>query len=575
LTVHIGCNMHSGDVRNGDDHVRKRYDYIVVGSGAAGAVVAARLAEDPRKRVLVLEAGPGDRSVFVRMPAALAYPLTNARRIWSFETGPEPALGGRVITQARGRMLGGSTSLNGMVYVRGNRLDYDSWAKEGLAAWSYAHCLPYFKRLERYDGGSDFFRGREGPIGVTSLRADLPIYRAFLEAGQQAGHRLNDDYNGASQEGVHVYQANIDRGIRASTGRAYLRPAMRRGNVELSLNSLVHRVLFAGTRAVGVAYERGGEMIEAEAEAEVILAGGAFNTPHILLLSGVGPRQDLSEHGIPVVADVPGVGRNLQDHVVAQVRYRAGRSGISPAVKLNLMQMGLIGAQWLFLRSGLGTTNIWETGSFFKSSPAAEYVNIQHEFLPMLSEYVPGQVRVEEGLLYQTCLMRPRSRGAVTLRSADPRKHPAIVFNYLADPQDRRDLMDGIRHTDEIIQMPAWNALRGEAVTPNLRKMPEADLWAWLRENAGTQYHPCGTCRMGTDDLSVVDEVGRVREVDALRVVDASVIPRITSGNLNCPTMMIAEKLADAIRGTPPLPPATLAASSPKKSAPAESASFS
>lgn len=532
----------------------KAYDYIVVGAGAAGSVVAARLAEDGNVRVFVLEAGPSDNSVYVRMPAAMSYPLTDRRRTWSFDTGPEPALDGRTIVHVRGKMLGGSGSLNGMVYVRGNPRDFDGWAEDGLPDWSYARCLPYFKKLESYDRGANAYRGGDGPIAITTLKGELPVFRAFLEAGQQAGHELNPDYNAFRQEGVHVYQANIDRGIRASGGRAYLRPAVRRGNVDLKLNALVLRVVFEGRRAVGVTYEAGGEVHTVSAEREVLLCGGAFNSPQLLLLSGVGPADELRQVGISPVADVRGVGKGLVDHVAVSVRYRASRPGVSPAMSMNLFKMGLIGAQWLFLRSGLGVTNLWEVGTFFRSSASADYANIQHEFLPMLGELMHGKVNIEEGFQYQTCLMRPKSRGAVTLKSADPRINPAIVSNYLAHPDDQRDLIDGVRHTDEIIQQKAWDGMRGDALTPGLRRMSDGEALAWLKESAGTQYHPCSSCRMGVDDMSVVDSEGKVHDTEGLRVIDASIMPRITSGNLHCPTIMIAEKLADSVRGRGALP---------------------
>nr|WP_298687786.1 choline dehydrogenase [uncultured Dongia sp.] len=537
---------------------RKAYDYVIVGSGAAGSVVAARLGEDRNTRVLVLEAGPSDNSIYVRMPAAMSYPLTDAKRVWNFETGPEAALDGRTMTHLRGRMLGGSGSLNGMVYVRGNPRDFDNWAAAGLPDWSYAHCLPYFKKLERYDGGETDYRGGDGPMGITTLKGDLPVFQAFLEAGQQAGHALNPDYNAFRQEGVHIYQANIDNGIRASGGRAYLRPALKKGNVELKLNALVRRVTFDGKRAVGIEYEIGGTKHHVEAEREVILCGGAFNSPHLLMLSGIGARAALTEQDIACVADVPGVGQDLEDHVAVSVRYRGSHAGISPAMNLNMLKMGLIGAQWMFLRSGLGITNLWEVGTFFKSSADMEYANIQHEFLPMLGELMHGKVNIEEGFQYQTCLMRPHSKGAVTLKSADPRTLPKIVLNYLADPRDQRELIDGVRHTDEIIQQRGWDGMRGEALNPGLRKQSDVEVLAWLKANVGTQYHPCASCRMGVDDMSVVDAVGKVNGVEALRVIDASIMPRITSGNLHCPTTMIAEKLSDAVRGRPAMPAISL-----------------
>jgi choline dehydrogenase len=557
----------TGIVNWGHEMPIKTYDYIVVGSGAAGSVVAARLGEDRNVRVLVLEAGPHDNSIYVRMPAAMSYPLTDKARTWEFDTGPEAALNGRMVPHIRGKMLGGSGSLNGMVYVRGNPRDFDRWAEDGLTNWSYAHCLPYFKKLESYDKGANQYRGGEGPIAITTLKAELEPFQAFLEAGQQAGHPLNADYNAFRQEGVHAYQANIDNGIRASGGRAYLRPAIKRGNVELQLSALVHKVLFDGKRATGVRYEQKGQIVEARAAREVILAGGAFNSPQLLLLSGVGPAHELAEHGIRSVSDLPGVGKSLQDHVAVSIKYRASRKGVSPAVDMNLFKMAMIGAQWMFLRSGLGTTNLWEVGSFFKSSDSVDYANIQHEFLPMLGELMHGKVNIEEGFQYQVCLGRPNSKGAVTLLSGDPRKHPSIVLNYLSDQEDRRNLIDGVRHTDEIIQQRGWDKIRGEAIFPGLRKWSDEDVFAWLQENMGTQYHPCSSCRMGNDDMAVVDDEGRVHGLEGLRVVDASILPRITNGNLHCPTMMVAEKISDRIKGVPALAPQPIAYEGQKQAA--------
>ncbi len=530
--------------------MKQSYDYIVVGAGSAGSIMAARLSEDPGARVLVVEAGPSDLSVFVRMPGAQIYPLLNPRRTWRFETGPEPALGGRTIMHARGRMMGGSSSLNGMVYVRGNPRDYEAWAAMGLPDWSFAHCLPYFKKLENNDRGANEYRGGDGPVRITTMPGKHPLFEAFLEAGQQAGLHLNDDYNGFRQEGVHLHQANLDHGIRASTGRAYLRPAMRRGGVRVVLNAQVTRVRFDGSRrAVGVHYVAGGTEYFAEAAREVILSGSAYKTPQLLMLSGVGDREQLAKHAITPVADVPGVGRNLQDHPCVPVGYRAKVAGISPGSRMNLIKMGWTGAQWLFARRGLGATNLWETGAFFKSRDDVDYADFQHEFVPLLGEYGQDNFSVEDGFYYSTCLMRPKSRGFVELRSADPMEQPRVVHNYLEDADDRCAMIAAVRKTDEIIQQPAWDALRGERIAPALRNASDDEIYAWLNQHVSTQYHPVGTCRMGTDDMSVVDAEGRVHGVQGLRVVDSSIIPLITSGNLNCPTMMVAEKVADSMRG--------------------------
>lgn len=531
--------------------MNQAFDYIVIGAGAAGSVVAARLSEHPGgASVLVLEAGPTDASVYIRMPGAQAYPLMDKKRTWLFETGPEPFLDGRTIPHLRGRMIGGSSSLNGMVYVRGNPRDYDGWAQLGLPGWSYAHCLPYFKKLESYDKGANEYRGANGPVRISTMKADLPIFQAFLAAGQQSGHVLNSDYNGFRQEGIHVHQANIDHGIRASAGRAYLRPALKQGRVELRLNVLVSKIRFDDSKtAVGVEFFAAGKTHRVDARREVILSAGTYNSPHLLLLSGIGNSRELAAHNVARVADVPGVGRSLQDHPCVGVKYRSARPGVSPGYNMNIVKMAWTGAQWLFGRTGLGATNLWETGSFFRSRPDVDYVDIQHEFVPLLGEYGQGKMVVEEGFYYSTCLMRPKSRGAVELRSADPAALPKIVHNYLEHSEDRRALVAAVKHTDEIIQQPGWDEIRGVGVSPPLRQMSDDDVLTWLKANVSTQYHPCATCRMGIDDLSVVDAEGRVHGVRNLRVIDASIMPLITSGNLQSPTLMLAEKITDRISG--------------------------
>ncbi|MEZ5812812.1 MAG: choline dehydrogenase [Rhizobiaceae bacterium] len=528
----------------------KSYDYVVIGSGAAGSVVAARLSEDKGTSVLVLEAGPTDLSIYIRMPGALGYPLMNKKWTWGFDTGPEPNMDDREIHHVRGRILGGSSSINGMVYVRGNARDFDEWASEGLTGWSYAHCLPYFKKLESFDGGADAYRGGDGPVRITSLRAEHALYHAYLEAGQQYGLSYNKDYNGRRQEGIHRYQANIDHGVRASSARAYLRPAMRQRGVELRLNAMATRIRFDGSgRAVGVEYESAGTSQFVEAHKEVVVSGGAYCSPHILMLSGVGDGDHLREHGIDTVAHVPAVGRHLEDHPAVPIAYAASRTGVSPAVNMNLVKMGLIGAQWLFARRGLGASNLWETGAFFRSSDDAEHPDMQHEFLPMLGDFISGDLRVTDGFQFSTCLMRPKSQGHVRLRSADPRQHPEIVHNYLNHPEDRRILVAGVKRTDEIAHQRAWDEFRGTPQCPSLRRLSDDEVLTWLKSVAGTQYHPSCSCRMGIGEDSAVDAEGRVHGVTGLRVVDASVMRHVTSGNLQCPTLMVAEKLADCIRG--------------------------
>lgn len=531
------------------------FDYIVVGAGSAGCIVAARLAEDRGMSVLVLEAGPGDGSILVRMPAAVSYPLRRDEWIWRFETGPEPALDGRRIAHPRGRLLGGSSSINGMVYVRGSPRDYEGWAAEGLTGWSYADCLPYFRRMESFEGGADAYRGGDGPLRVITMKAEHPLFEAMIAAAQQAGLHYNEDYNGFRQEGVHRHQANIRNGHRASASRAYLHPAMRNGNLRVETGAEVHRVRFDGARrAIGVTYERRGEIRTAEARREVIVCAGTYKSPHLLLLSGIGAGAHLREHGIDIVADVPAVGRNMEDHLGVGLGHRATRSGVSPAIDKGLIGRGLIGLQWLLTGGGLGARNFWETGAFLKSDDKLAHADIQHEFLPVAGGLDGKRLRAVDGFRYSISLMRPESRGRMSLVSADPRAMPRIVHNYMSAPGDIAALRRGVRRTAEILRQAAWDDLRGPADGVDVDGMADAEIESWIRRTGSTYFHPTSSCRMGDGEESVVDAAGRVHGVEGLRVVDASIMPHVISGNTNCPTMMIAEKLSDAIRGRS-LPP--------------------
>lgn len=528
----------------------REHDYIVVGAGSAGSIVAARLAEDQGCSVLVLESGPGDGSVLMRMPGAVSYPLRRDKWTWQFQTGPEPALGDRFIHHPRGRVLGGSSSINGMVFVRGNPRDFDGWAAQGLPEWSYGHCLPYFRKMESFEGGASAYRGGDGPLTVIRLKADHPLFDAMIAAAEQSGLRYNEDYNGYRQEGVHRHQANIRRGHRASTSRAYLHPAVRRGNVTVLTGATAHRVLFDhARRATGVVYERRGKVQTALAGREVIICAGAYKSPQLLLLSGVGGGDQLRAHGIPVVADVAAVGRGLEDHLGVGIGHYAARPGISPAINTSLVGRGLIGIEWLLTGGGTGARNFWETGAFLKSHENLAHADIQHEFLPVAGGLDGRKLRVADGFRYSVSLMRPESRGAVSLASANPAAAPRIVHNYLAAAGDIAALRRGVRRTLDIIRQPAWDDLRGPMEGVDIAALSDSELDAWIRQTGSTYYHPTSSCRMGTGDDSVVDPEGRVHGVEGLRVIDASVMPHVISGNTNAPTMMIAEKLADAIKG--------------------------
>ncbi len=535
----------------------RSYDYVVVGSGSAGATMAGRLAESGRHRILLIEAGPRDDSIFLRMPAALGVPLNDDRFNWHYHTEPEPGLDGRRIYEARGRVLGGSSSINGMNWVRGNPGDYDNWAASGCEGWSFADVLPYFRRSETFDKGGNEFRGDSGPMRIETCRAENPLYHAFLAAAGQFGLGFTEDHNAYRQEGCHVTQRNVHGGVRWSASRAYLDPHAGRAALEVWTGTLVTGIRFEGLRAVGVACLRNGVEESVEAESEVILCGGAINSPHLLMLSGVGDADLLRTHDIAPVAHLPAVGRHLNDHVAVPVQYRA-RKEVSIARRLSRVGRLWIGMQWSLFRTGIGATNYFETGAFFRTAPELGIPNVQHEFLPLLGELQHGSVRLENGFQYILSLMRPKSEGRVFLTSKDPKAHPAFLFNYLEAESDRREAVDAVRLTRETIAQPAWDELRGAEVSPGERIRSDEEILGWLRRTAGTNYHPCCTCRMGGGEDSVVSTEGLVHGLESLRVVDASIMPEIVSGNLNAPVVMMAEKIADAVLGRPPLAPVEL-----------------
>lgn len=522
------------------------FDYVIIGAGSAGCVLANRLSADGSTTVCILEAGPSDRSIFIQMPAALTFPIESKIYNWQFESEPEAHLNGRRIGQARGRCLGGSSAINGMVFVRGNARDYDGWADQGLPDWSFERCLPYFRRMETYEGGASQLRGGDGPTHVIQSKADHIFYQAFLRAGEQFGQPLAEDYNGEIQDGAHITQATIKNGVRCSTASAYLRPAMARTNLTVETDCLVERIVFSHRRAIGVEFSKRGRTARCEAGKEIILCAGTIGSPQILMLSGVGDADHLGTFDIAALSHLPGVGQHLEDHVVAPVRFRSDKP-VSINRQLGLLGRLKLGAEWLFLKKGLGTSNFFEVGSFFKSTDGIEYVNIQHEFLPFLADFQHGKVSLSDGFQYFVNQMRPQSKGHIRLKSADPKAHPAIHFNYLSDPADVREMIDAVKITREIAKQRAWDSYRGVEIEPGPDLDSDSGLESWLRNVANTEHHPVGTCRMGTDLLAVTDSAGLVHGLEGLRVVDASIIPKIPTANMNAPVIMIAEKISDAI----------------------------
>jgi choline dehydrogenase len=538
------------------DRATETFDFVVVGSGSAGSVLANRLTGDGRHSVLVLEQGGSDRSVFIQMPSALAIPMNSPRYDWGYRTEPEPGLGGRSMHCPRGKVIGGSSSINGMVYVRGSPLDFDGWAEGGAAGWAYRDVLPYFRRAETRSAGGDGWRGSDGPLHTSYGRLANPLYRAFVEAGRQAGYAESEDLNGFRQEGFGRLDMTVHRGRRWSAANAYLRPALRRPNLQLRAHCLATRVVFEGRRAVGVAYRRGGTETVVRARREVILCGGPINSPQLLELSGIGRPDEMARHGIATLHALPGVGENLQDHLefyfqVACTQPITLYSSLGPLAKLR------IGLRWLLAKDGLGATNHFEVGGFIRSRAGVRYPDIQFHFLSLAISYDGSRQVRRHGFQAHVGPMRSKSRGSVRLRAADPAERPAIRFNYLSHPDDLEEMRACVRLTREIFAQDAFAPYRGEELSPGAHVREDAEIDAFVREHVESAYHPCGTCRMGdpADPRAVVDAQGRVIGLDALRVVDSSIMPAITNGNLNAPTIMIAEKCADAILGRPPLPP--------------------
>jgi choline dehydrogenase len=532
-------------------------DYIIVGAGSAGCVLADRLSADGKHTVVLLEFGGSDRSIFIQMPAALAYPMNTKRWNWGYESEPEPHLNGRRLNCPRGKGLGGSSSINGLVYVRGNALDFERWKEdEGATGWGYADVLPYFKRAEGRDEGGNEYRGGDGPLSTSYGPLDNPLHQAWLDAAQQAGYSLTEDYNGYAQEGFGRMDMTVRNGTRCSAAKAYLYEARKRPNLHVIEHALATRILFDGTRAVGMEYEQAGKTHQLRAAREVILSGGPINSVQLLKLSGIGPAEELQRHGITVRADRPGVGANLQDHLEFYFQM-ACTQPITLYGKANLLGKAMVGAQWLFGRSGPGASNQFESCGFIRSRAGIKYPDIQYHFFPMAINYDGSSLATEHGFQAHVGPMRSKSRGTVTLKSADPHDKPKILFNYMSHPDDWVDMRACVRLTREIFQQPAFAPYRGREIQPGADCVTDDQIDAFIAEHVESALHPSCTCKMGSprDPMAVVDPELRVIGVQGLRVVDSGVMPSITTGNLNAPTIMIGEKGADHILGKPMLPP--------------------
>ena len=535
------------------------YDLVIIGGGSAGSALANRLSADPANRVLVLEAGRSDYAwdVFIHMPAALTFPIGSRFYDWKYESEPEPHMNGRRIYHARGKVLGGSSSINGMIFQRGNAMDYERWASDpGMQTWDYAHCLPYFKRMENCLAAEpdDPYRGHDGPLALERGPATNPLFTAFFEAVQQAGYPLTEDVNGFQQEGFAPFDRNIRRGRRLSAARAYLHPVMNRPNLEVTTRAFVTKILFEGKRAVGVEYAHRGSTRTARA-GEVILCGGAINSPQTLQLSGIGNANELKAVGVTPLHDLPGVGEHLQDHLEVYIQY-GSKQPVSMQPYLKWHHRPWIGFQWLFLRRGPGATNHFEGGGFTRSNDDVLYPNLMFHFLPIAVRYDGSAPAGGHGYQVHIGPMYSDSRGSVKITSTDPAVHPALRFNYLSTDQDRREWVEAIHVARGILNQPAMDAFNAGETSPGPAVTTDKEILDWVAKDGETALHPSCTARMGTDDLSVVDPLTMgVHGIDGLRVVDASVMPYVTNGNIYAPVMMVAEKAADLILGNTPLAP--------------------
>jgi len=537
----------------------EEFDYVIVGAGSAGCVLADRLTEDGANTVLVLEVGGSDRSIFVQMPSALSIPMGMEQYDWRFYTESEPGLGGRRLHTPRGKVLGGSSSINGMVYVRGNAQDFQRWESEGATGWNYASVLPYFRRAEKRAAGGDEYRGNNGPLQTRYGTLENPLHAVWLEAGKQAGYPNTDDINGYQQEGFGRLDMTVAQdGRRSSAANAYLRPAMRRPNLSVKTGALATRILFDERRAIGVEYRQAEATYAVRARREVIVASGPINSPKLLKLSGVGPAAELREYGIDVVVDRPGVGENLQDHIEFYFQV-ASTQPVTLYSSMGLLARAMIGARWLLRHDGLGATNHFETGGFIRSRAGVPYPDIQFHFLPLAVTYDGSSLAKEHGFQAHVGPMRSKSRGHVRLASSDPREKPRILFNYLSHPDDLAEFRAGVRLTREVFAQKAFDPYRGREIQPGKDVQTDDEIDAFVRAKVESAYHPSCSCKMGrsSDPMAVVDPEGRVYGVEGLRVIDSSAMPSITTGNLNAPTIMLAEKMADHVLGKAPLAPSS------------------
>ena len=525
------------------------YDYIIVGAGSAGCVLANRLSEDSSNKVLLLETGGSDKSIFIKMPTALSIPMNTDKYAWQFHTQPEPYLDNREMHCPRGKVLGGSSSINGMVYVRGHAKDFDEWQQHGANGWDYQSCLPYFQKAESFYLGENAYRGGKGPLGVNNgNEMQNPLYTTFIKAGVEAGYASTDDYNASQQEGFGPMHMTVKNGVRSSASREYLDPVKSRSNLTVITGALAQKVILDGKKAKGIEYKVNGNVQTAHAAKEVVLSAGPIGSPHILQLSGIGDKDILEKAGVEVKHHLPGVGQNLQDHLEFYFQYKC-KQPITLNGKLGLISKGLIGAKWLLTRKGLGATNHFESCAFIRSKPGVEWPDIQYHFLPAAMRYDGRSAFAGHGFQVHVGHNKPKSRGSVTIQSANPEQPPQILFNYLQHKDDIEGFRACVRLTRDIIEQSAFDDYRDEEIQPGKHIQTDEEIDAFVRQAVESAYHPSCSCKMGEDNMAVVNSNTQVHGIEGLRVVDSSIFPTVPNGNLNAPTIMVAEKAADIILG--------------------------